>query len=249
MPQAARIGDVDSDGDVIISGSSTVFIGDQSFSTSAIAARKAELVAAEAAHNADELDDGTPEGAAALSDHNQAQVAAGVYKQSDLSKPVAAPANADTTPPTTQSAVPMNCSAFTPTTVYAASLPLTSKTTLGDMTINVVFPHPIQPNKGLSLPNIACNLKNLAENCWEPIKAQYPGAFLTCSFRPGNSEKQHGDGCAMDMQFKGSQKADYFSIAQWIKNNVAFDQLLLEYKTTGTGNPWKRWSSTCSRKK
>ncbi len=43
---------------------------------------------------------------------------------------------------------------------------------------------------------------------------------------------------AADLQFRGVKKSDYYQIAQVIKDLVPFDQLLLEYKTTGTGLPW-----------
>ena len=39
-------------------------------------------------------------------------------------------------------------------------------------------------------------------------------------------------------KFDGIAKKDYYAIASWIKDNVLFDQLILEFKTTGTGNPW-----------
>jgi hypothetical protein len=40
------------------------------------------------------------------------------------------------------------------------------------------------------------------------------------------------------MQFKGVPKKEYFEIAKWCRDNLLFDQLLLEYKTTGSGLPW-----------
>ena len=43
---------------------------------------------------------------------------------------------------------------------------------------------------------------------------------------------------ACDMQFSRAKKPDYFTIAQWIRDNVSYDQLLLEYKTTGSKLPW-----------
>jgi hypothetical protein len=49
---------------------------------------------------------------------------------------------------------------------------------------------------------------------------------------------QHEIGQAADMQFPGYAKNQYYDIVLWIRDNVPHDQLLLEYKTTGTGNPW-----------
>ena len=51
-------------------------------------------------------------------------------------------------------------------------------------------------------------------------------------------------GQAADLQFNGASKSQYFEIAQWIRDTLPFDQLLLEYKTTGTRNPWIHVSYT-----
>jgi hypothetical protein len=91
---------------------------------------------------------------------------------------------------------------------------------------------------GLSESAIVCNLKKLAENCLDKIKDKYPNMFVTSGFRTGSGTSQHLLGMAADMQFTGVAKKDYFEVAQWIRDNVSYDQLLLEYKTTGTGNPW-----------
>jgi len=45
-------------------------------------------------------------------------------------------------------------------------------------------------------------------------------------------------GQAANLHFAGSTPADYFSRAQWIRDNVAYDQLRLEYTTFGSGEPW-----------
>ena len=116
--------------------------------------------------------------------------------------------------------------------------------TVGKMTRkpHVVFDHALRSSSGgLSVEDIVCNLKMLAINVVEPMKAQYPSAFLTNTWRPagiGSSTSQHPKGMACDIQFKGASKGDYFAIAQWFRDNLVYDQLLLEYKTTGSGLPW-----------
>jgi hypothetical protein len=40
------------------------------------------------------------------------------------------------------------------------------------------------------------------------------------------------------MQFPGLSKSEYYDIVLFIRDNVPHDQLLLEYKTTGSGLPW-----------
>ncbi len=93
---------------------------------------------------------------------------------------------------------------------------------------------------GLSREEIVCNLKLLSINCLEPIYDRYSNAFVTNTWRlpSGNPNSQHPKGMAADLQFRGVKKSDYYQIAQVIKDLVPFDQLLLEYKTTGTGLPW-----------
>lgn len=106
----------------------------------------------------------------------------------------------------------------------------------------IAFDNPLNPASGdLSREEIVCNLKLLCINCLEPIYDRYSNAFVTNTWRPrgiGSPTSQHPKGQAADIQFRGVKKSDYFQIAQVIKDLVAFDQLLLEYKTTGTGLPW-----------
>jgi hypothetical protein len=84
------------------------------------------------------------------------------------------------------------------------------------------------------------NLQILAQNCLEPIKKRYPNMFVSSGFRntSKSSTSQHLVGQAADMQFSGTSKSEYYAIAQWIKDNCPYDQLILEYKDRGTGLPW-----------
>jgi hypothetical protein len=108
-------------------------------------------------------------------------------------------------------------------------------TTLGTMIKNVTFPRTIQQlsqgGPGMTPEKIVNNLANLAHNIYEPLKKQYPKAFITNSFRHGASigGGQHGTGQAMDVQFRGVSSDDYFDIAVWMSKNLPYDQLLLEY--------------------
>lgn len=115
--------------------------------------------------------------------------------------------------------------------------------TIGSLTRkpSVVFDNPLRSSTGgLTVAEIACNLKLLLINCIIPIKTKYPNALVTNTWRPyqGNPRSQHPKGQAADIQFRGVPKTAYYDIAQWIKDNVSYDQLLLEYKTTGSGLPW-----------
>ena len=108
-------------------------------------------------------------------------------------------------------------------------------TTLGDMIKKVSFPRTIaqlsQGSPGMTPAQIVNNLANLAHNIYEPLKAQYPKAFMTNSFRHGASigGGQHGTGQGADFQFRGVHSSAYFEIAVWMSKNLPYDQLLLEY--------------------
>ena len=118
---------------------------------------------------------------------------------------------------------------------YPASLQLGRSWTLGQMTMRpwVSFQHIIPPggHAGLSRGQIVANLKLLALNILDPVKDRYPDVFCTCSFRDeaAGATNQHPRGMAADLQFKQTQKSKYYDIAVWIRDNLPFDQLLLEY--------------------
>ena len=107
----------------------------------------------------------------------------------------------------------------------------------------VIYPYDvatIAPKNGFTVEQVLKNLQLLIINCYDPIKKQFPDAFMTCSFRAdlGYAVSPHKSGSACDIQFSKASKADYYTRAQWIRDNIKFDQFLLEYKTTGTKKPW-----------
>lgn len=121
---------------------------------------------------------------------------------------------------------------------------LTSRITVANLTRKpfVIFDNPLRgPEGSLSIEEIVCNLKLLAINVIEPVLTKYPNAFVTNTWRPlgiGSPTSQHPKGMACDIQFKNAKKDEYFEIAKWCRDNVVYDQLLLEYKSTGSGLPW-----------
>ena len=108
----------------------------------------------------------------------------------------------------------------------------------------VVFPYDVATvaiENGTTVQEVCDNLRLMIINCFDPIKHQYPDAFMTCSFRKrgsGSPTSQHPLGMACDIQYAKASKADYYTRALWVKDNAKYDQFLLEYKTTGTGLPW-----------
>jgi hypothetical protein len=95
--------------------------------------------------------------------------------------------------------------------------------------------HTFKSMQGLSEAQIYCNMKHLVENCYDRIKDKYPSAMNSSCFR-SNSGTQHGRGQAIDITFGSIPKSKYYEIAVWIKNNIPFDQLLLEYR--GASSCW-----------
>jgi len=126
------------------------------------------------------------------------------------------------------------------------TLRLSTSYTLGMLSTKAAASsYKVIPQRGLSVQEIACNLKKVANNSLEKIKAQYPKMIVTSGFRQGAGKSQHELGQAIDMQF-GVPNSDYYDIAVWIKDNVPFDQLLLEYKTIESGRAWIHVSYTDS---
>jgi hypothetical protein len=123
---------------------------------------------------------------------------------------------------------------------FPTSFRLSPHFNLGMLSSNAaVSKYAVVPQHGLSKQDIVCNLKAIAEQILEPILAKYPNMFVTSGFRsPANSNSQHQRGQAVDIQFRGASKTDYFEIAKWIKQHIPYDQMLLEYKSFGTKMPW-----------
>jgi hypothetical protein len=191
---------------------------------------------------ADDVDDGTPEGASKADAYIKEQVAAGVFNQSAIDKGNSTIAKeTDNTAPKESGPMAVDCEEIHRR--FTLSTKLTSNTTLGDFINKLpILPNnklsAVPPQMGLKPDEIVCNLASLCTNVWEPIKARYPNAVMTNNLRTGSNigAGPHGTGQATDLQFNRSgggsiSPSDYFAIAQWIRNNVKFDQLLLEYHT------------------
>lgn len=149
----------------------------------------------------------------------------------------------DTTPPPPTSTTPVTSpTGFEKADAYSPALQLSPNFTLSQLSSGaVITPMAVVDQHGFTTGQIASNLRVLANTVLEPILAQYPSMIVTSGFRldTGSSKiSQHELGQAVDLQFPGFEAADYHSIAQWIRDNCTFDQLILEYKTTGSGTPW-----------
>lgn len=114
--------------------------------------------------------------------------------------------------------------------------------TLGELSSKaVVSNYAVVAQAGLSYGDIVYNLQSIALNILEPALALYPNLFVTSGFRliqNSSATSDHPRGRAVDIQFKGVSKSDYFEIAKTLAENLNYDKLLLEYKSYGTGLPW-----------
>lgn len=123
---------------------------------------------------------------------------------------------------------------------------LTKYIKLRDVSTNAVFGHMVRSQAGLTVGHIVNNLQHLSLNVLDRIVERYGrGSFvITSGFRPeaqargGSGVSQHGLGQAVDIQFPSLSNSDYAARAQELLEVVSFDQLLLEYQTTGSGRPW-----------
>lgn len=126
---------------------------------------------------------------------------------------------------------------------YPMSIQLSANFKLGDLLPPHIqsagrardfFKSSIPTANGLTKGQILDNLRGLCVNVLEPIKKRFPQMSLTSVLRIGPGESQHGQGLAADMQFGGGLASPaLYDAALWIRDNVAFDQLLLEYGTFG----------------
>jgi len=82
--------------------------------------------------------------------------------------------------------------------------------------------------RGLSnMPNAAQLLALVAwcENIGEPVRAQFGPVRVTSGYRCFTPDSQHGAGEAADFEVPGVAN---ITVARWIRDNLTFDQLILE---------------------
>jgi len=192
--------------------------------------------------------DGTAESQNQVSAYHQQLVQDGLITQDQLNqanstKPSGAE-TANTSPAANPPAFANDTQGVENLTDFPLTLQLSRNFTLGQMTASpyVSFQHivPASGWAGLTRGQLVANLKLLALNTLDPIRDRYPDSFLTCSWRPDNptGTNQHPRGQACDLQFSRTPKSKYYEIAVWIKDNIPFDQLLLEYKNIRGPTCW-----------
>lgn len=135
--------------------------------------------------------------------------------------------------PADQATPATDCSMITEPIDY--SLQLSTHFTLADLSVKAVFPHGLKAQNGLTLPEIACNLKSLSEHVLEAVWDKYPGFRVNSGFRTRqNGRSQHEKGQAADLQWPGLSYNEYWERVNWIKDNINYDQLIWEHGNS----PW-----------
>ena len=135
--------------------------------------------------------------------------------------------------------------------LYNANTKLSDHFNLGDMFDGGFNKrHILQDQCGLTKSEIVANLADLATNILENIGPLMPGGFdgyrkqwkINSGYRMtvnnsaiyGSSKtSQHLTGQAVDLQIVGGSKADHYNLIQRIATSCGFDQLILEYSTSG----------------
>lgn len=118
---------------------------------------------------------------------------------------------------------------------------------LSAFTVKCVFPYPlidyVDSSNNIPKQTRFDNLRALAINCVEPLLAKFgPTLKINSGIRnktstPPPGLSQHISGQACDIQFTGMTYANYWENAQWVKDNIPFDQFIFEHSSS-TGLAW-----------
>lgn len=108
-------------------------------------------------------------------------------------------------------------------------------------TINAVFPYELIDYANFTKNARFVNLQNLAKNVAEPMLAKFGAFKINSGIRNKTTTptgiSQHITGQAFDLQFAGWNYAKYWENAQWVKDNIPYDQFIFEHSST-TGLAW-----------
>ena len=147
------------------------------------------------------------------------------------------PDKKDDKPPTEKQGEPTECDTWT----GDYNQKLSPNFTVQDFTIGAYYPHQLTDSGSMTAQQRFCNLQNLAKNVAEPIRAKFGNFRITSGLRnttsAENGTSQHLVGQAVDIQFPGMTYDQQWEAAKWVKENIAYDQLIFEH-SSNTGNTW-----------
>jgi uncharacterized protein YcbK (DUF882 family) len=142
--------------------------------------------------------------------------------------------------PPAKTAAPKDCSAFEAMTDFPPTTQLSTSFNLGMLSTNAALQrNAVAAQQGLTAAQIVCNLSQHAKNMLEPITAKYGKPVVTSGFRlvanASAPNSWHTKGSATDLQWPGISDKEYYDRAVWIKDNLPFSEVILEY---GANRPW-----------
>lgn len=124
-------------------------------------------------------------------------------------------------------------------TSISGELKLSDNFNLSQLTdgAGVYYKYKLSAQNGLTKAQLAANLSLFAINVLEPLNKKFGPIRINNGFRSINNSNdtgagsQHCFGQAADITYGNRSRSpeQMFNIAQWIKNNIPFDQLILEY--------------------
>lgn len=118
---------------------------------------------------------------------------------------------------------------------------LSTNFTVGSFTTGALMPHPLIDYLTFTKDIRFTNLQGLAQNVGETLIAKFGMPRVNSGVRNETSTKsgisQHIKGQAADFQWPGWTYAMYWDNAQWVKDNIPYDQFIFEHSPK-TGLAW-----------
>lgn len=169
-------------------------------------------------------------------------IAIAQVENGDLVETVPAEGESNTPEENNIEPIECDCGEFENVTYFPDNMQLSKYFNLGQLSSRAtVIKEKVTAQRGMTKGQIVCNLKNLAVNCLDKIKEQYPDLIIVNAFRTDKDDRtnvsDHGMGMAADLQFRSVSPDEYYQVINWIADNVPYKQLLLEYGS-GARNPW-----------
>lgn len=212
----------------VSSNSTTVFAGDNGSDAIVIVDK-------------DDIDDGTKEGQRAAIQHLESYVKKGTLDSEIVKRSLNSKAQEEDA--AKGKAIPGKsqfCTEIHSMKTFPLDLKISKYFTLENMLRTWIdgrtidFPHhKLKTNKGFSVDQIVCNLSLLCKNVLDPLYEKYKDWIITNSFREGQDQAQHGNGQACDLKFNTRSVKLHYERCQWMRDNLPYDQLLLEYRDQG----------------
>lgn len=165
--------------------------------------------------------------------------------QTTLPTPSPIPANqSNDKPPPSLNGNPVSCTTWNGTDYDAVlstnfvlrNLTVGYSSSSTNMVRGCLYPNPLISILTYTAQDRFCNLQALAINVLEPLWAKFGPFRINSGIRNQNSVapprvSQHVTGQAADIQFPGWTYDTYWQNAQWVKDNIPYDQFIFEHSS------------------